>query len=152
MPSKYFTTNTHVQKAITSPVNSNVVDLLSIPEVPSNTCTTARSPSTSNTYTITQNSQKFIPVQNKRFQEQSGNVPFSYTQQECFREPSQGSSNRLTSKTKRSHKNNIRLPPESIKKQHFKNRSYLSTSLTSISESNIHDFSIFRFFHRLDDH
>mmetsp|Transcript_12140 Transcript_12140/g.39921 ORF Transcript_12140/g.39921 Transcript_12140/m.39921 type:complete len:267 (+) Transcript_12140:696-1496(+) len=34
---------------ITSPVNSNDVSLLSIPAVPSNTCTTARDPSTSST-------------------------------------------------------------------------------------------------------
>ena len=36
--------------ALASPVNSRVVDLLSMPLVPSNTCTTARSPSTSSTW------------------------------------------------------------------------------------------------------
>ncbi len=35
--------------APTSPVNSSVVERLSMPVVPSNTCTTARSPSTSST-------------------------------------------------------------------------------------------------------
>lgn len=42
-------TNTQLPKTLTSPVNSKVVFLLSMPEVPSNTCTTALVPSTSST-------------------------------------------------------------------------------------------------------